>query len=93
MASRTFVLSTRHTAHSLEEFRSILAEISVNSIYYHMFDARLRLQSNTNDFSSWFASLGKPKLAEQVAKLDPYSYTLEGLRKRILVLTERYGKD
>ncbi len=93
MASRTFVLSTRHVAHSLDEFRSILAEISVNSIYYHMFDARLRLQSNTNDFSSWFASLGKPKLAEQVAKLDPYSYTLEGLRKRILVLTERYGKD
>lgn len=93
MASRTFVLSTNHVANSLEEFRNTLAGISVNSIYYHMFDARLRLQVGTNDFSRWFASLGKSQLAEQVARLDPYSYTLEGLRKRILVLTERYGKD
>jgi hypothetical protein len=93
MASRTFVLSTKHVAHSLEEFRSILASVGVNSIYYHMFDARLRLQNGTNDFSRWFVALGKPELAQQVSKLDPYRYTLEGLRKRILVLTERYGKD
>jgi hypothetical protein len=93
MASRTFVLSTRHVAHSLAEFRAILAEISVNVIYYHMFDARLRLQNGTNDFSRWFASLNKPELANQVSRLDPYSYTLEGLRKRILILSERYGKD
>jgi hypothetical protein len=93
MASRTFVLSTRHVAHTLDEFRTILAEISVNAIYYHMFDARLRLHNDTNDFSRWFDALGKPELANQVARLDPYSYTLEGLRKRILVLTERYAKD
>lgn len=93
MASRTFVLTTKHIAHTLAEFRAILAEISVNSIYYHMFDARLRLQGGTNDFSRWFTALGKPELATHVARLDPYSYTLEGLRKRILVLTERYGKD
>lgn len=95
MASRTFVLSTKHTANTMPEFRAILAEVGVNSIYYHMFDARLRLHDGvgTNDFSRWFSELGKPELAAQVARLDPYSYTLEGLRKRILVLTERYGKD
>jgi hypothetical protein len=93
MASRTFVLSTKHSAHTLKEFRAILAGIGVNSIYYHMFDARLRLQNGTNDFSLWFTALGKPELADQVSRLDPYSYTLEGLRKRILVLTERYDKD
>ncbi|RPH37270.1 hypothetical protein EHM92_03110 [bacterium] len=93
MASRTFVLTTNNVAHTLADFRTILAGISVNSIYYHMFDAKLRLQSGTNDFSRWFAALGKPELADQVSHLDPYRYTLEGLRKRILVLTERYDKD
>jgi hypothetical protein len=94
MASRTFVLTTKHIAHTMDEFRAILAGISVNSIYYHMFDARLRLQqSGMNDFSRWFAALGKQDLANQVSRLDPYRHTLEGLRKRILVLTERYGKD
>ena len=71
MASRTFVLTTKHIAHTLDEFRAILAGISVNSIYYHMFDARLRLQqSGTNDFSRWFAALGKQELANQVSRLD-----------------------
>jgi len=93
MASRTFVLTTGQTAHTLSEFRTIFAGISVSSIYYHMFDAKLRVQRGMNDFSRWFAELGKPDLAEQVARLDPYSYTLEGLRKRILVLTERYDKN
>ena len=93
MSARTFVLSTNRVACSLAEFRHILRDISVSSLYYHMFDARLRLQGGTNDFSRWFTALGKPELATHVARLDPYSYTLEGLRKRILVLTERYGKD
>jgi hypothetical protein len=93
MASRTFVLTTNHVAQSLAEFRHILRDISVNSLYYHMFDARLRLEASENDFSRWFKVLGKDRLAEETARLDPYSHTLEGLRKRILVLTERYGKD
>lgn len=93
MASRTFVLTTPHVAHSLGEFRHILRDISVNSLYFHMFDARLRLHSTDNDFSRWFASLGKEKLAQETASLDPYSHTLEGLRKRILVLTERHDTN
>ena len=91
MSARTFVLSTNRVACSLAEFRHILRDISVSSLYYHMFDARLRLHSTgENDFSKWFREMGKERLAEETANLDPYSHTLEGLRKRILVLTERY---
>jgi len=90
MSSQTFALSTPHVAHDLTEFAEILRRVSINSLYYHIFDARLRLEHDDNDFSLWFKSLGKPELAEGVRQLDPYSHTLEGLRKRILVMVKRH---
>jgi hypothetical protein len=93
MASQTFVLSTPFVAHNLTEFRDILQRISVNSLYYHIFDARLRLEQEENDFSFWFRGLGRSELADEVLRLDPYTYTLEGLRKRILVLAKKHDRD
>jgi hypothetical protein len=93
MCSRTFVLRTPHVAHNLEEFTEVLKRVSVNSLYYHIFDAKLRLEKGENDFSRWFRDMGKPELAERVARLDPYTYTLEGLRSRIIRLVEQYGKN
>ncbi|MBI5473057.1 MAG: hypothetical protein HY961_12005 [Ignavibacteriae bacterium] len=93
MASRVFVLPTDHVAHSLSEFLDILGRVSVNSLYYHIFDAKLRLAKRENDFSTWFATLGKDQLAEETRNLDPYTYTLEGLRKRMMVLVKKYDKD
>lgn len=90
MSSRTFVLKTDHVAHSLSEFSDVLKRVSVNSLYYHIFDAKLRLERGENDFSRWFRDLGKPELADKVARLDPYTYTLEGLRSRIIQLVEQY---
>ena len=90
MGSRTFVLGTPHVAHTLSEFREALKRVSVNSLYYHIFDAKLRLEKDENDFSRWFRDLGTSELAEKVARLDPYTYTLEGLRSRIIQLVEFY---
>jgi hypothetical protein len=90
MASRLFVLPTGYTAHDMAEFRDILSRISISSLYYHMFDARLRLGNGENDFSRWFRDQGLAGLAADVARLDPYRHTLEGLRKRILILSARY---
>lgn len=92
MASQTFALQTPYVAHSLGEFSDILQRVSVSSLYYHMFDARLRLEQGQNDFSRWFEELGRPELAQEVRQLDPYTYTLEGLRKRLLVLVRKYEK-
>lgn len=90
MACRTFVLPTHYVAHNVREFREVLARVSVNSLYYHIFDAKLRLGFGENDFSRWFDDGGLAALADQLRRLDPYTHTLEGLRKRILVMTKPY---
>ena len=93
MASRTYVLPTPHVAHNLAEFAGILGQVSVNSLYFHVFDAKLRLERGENDFSAWFRGLGKTELAEKSRRLDPYSHTLEGLRRGIIALVEKHGAD
>lgn len=93
MSSQTFALTTQYSAHNLKEFNDALQKVSVNSLYYHIFDAKLRLEQDENDFSVWFRGLGMADLAEEVLRLDPYSHTLEGLRKRILVMVKRHDTD
>jgi len=93
MASRTFVLGTRYAARTLSEFTDAVQKITVHSIYYHVFDARLRLEREENDFSAWFRLLGYEQLAREMLRLDPYTQTIEGLRKRIVQLVRRYDKD
>lgn len=93
MATRTFVLPTGLTARSLREFQEILRSLSVKSLYYHMFDARLRVAHGENDFSRWFRDLGYADLADAISRLDPYNHTLEGLRAHILDLVEEYATD
>jgi hypothetical protein len=92
MASRLFVLQTSLVARTLGEFIEHLKHVSVASLSYHVFDAHLRLENGENDFSRWFRALSMPALADEVIRLDPYTYTLEGLRKRLLVLVGRYDK-
>ena len=82
--SVSFVLPTNYQARSLEEFASILGKITVDSLYYHIFEARLRLERGMNDFSNWIQnSLGNKKLAADIARLDPYTYSMEDLREKI----------
>jgi hypothetical protein len=93
MASRMFVLQTPYVATGLGEFREVLQRVSVNSLYYHIFDAKLRLEKGENDFSRWFRDLGKVQLADELARLDPYTYTLEGLRNKIIKLVESHDSN
>lgn len=90
MKSVSFIFSTHHTAHDLQEFVSCLREITVDSLYFHIFEARLRLGHRTNDFSRWILeSIGDDKLAAAIASLDPYTNTLDELRALIIRLTEK----
>jgi len=93
VACRTFALPTPYIARTLAEFKDALERVSVNALYYHIFDAKLRLERGENDFSKWFNGIGKPDLAEEVRNLDPYSHTLEGLRKRIIVMVSRHDTN
>lgn len=89
MKSRTFIFPTPHSAHSLREFVESLKLVSINSIYFHMFESRLRLEKGTNDFSQWLKnSVHEAGLAQTITQMDPYTQTLEGLRMRICSLIE-----
>lgn len=90
MASRVFVLQTPYAASNLAEFLDALKRVSINAVYYHIFDAKLRLARGENDFSRWFRDAGMTALADDIARLDPYSYTLEGLRNEVLELGATY---
>ncbi|MFH2069659.1 MAG: DUF5752 family protein [Elusimicrobiota bacterium] len=94
MKSKSFVVPTVYTAHTLKEFHGILEKISINSLYFHIFESRLRLEKGTNDFSMWFtSSLNEKELADRIAKLDPYTQTLDSLRKKICKLIEHRLND
>lgn len=86
----SFVFSTPYVANDLKEFVEILRKIAIDSIYYHMFEARLRLEKKTNDFSLWIdGAIGDKELANKILKLDPYTYTLEELRKTIIRMVDK----
>jgi hypothetical protein len=93
MSCRTFILPTTHEARSLAEFRDIVEKISIDSIYFHVFEARLRLERGDNDFSDWFEELGETKLASELSRLDPYNVTLEGLRRIIVQKVGEHVQD
>lgn len=89
MKCRTFVLPTPHSASNLEEFAETIKKVSRHSLYFHVFESRLRVENEWNDFSYWLESnLGEKQLADKIAGLDPYTHTLEGLRKKIYSLVQ-----
>jgi len=93
MSCQTFVFPTPYVATTLREFRDALEKVSINTIYYHMFAARMRPELGNNDFSIWIRDSGYPDLATAIQALDPYSRTLEGLRKAVTRLIEDYVSD
>jgi len=87
--SISFVLPTDYLVYDLSEFKEVLKKVTTNSIYFHVFEARLRLGRKTNDFSNWIeTSLGDNELAQKISILNPYIYTLEELRSNIISLIE-----
>jgi len=87
---QTFVFPSGHVAHDLREFQDQVGRVTVQSLYFHMFEAPLRLKKEESDFVAWFKSIGEVELAKKVARLDPYTMTLDGLRKRIIRLAGDY---
>ncbi len=90
LSSRMFILPTPFVACSLEEFLDCLKRITIHSLYFHVFEARLRLKKADNDFSCWLRDAGYIDLAKDISRVDPYTYTLEGLRKRIISIVNSY---
>ena len=89
MDAVSFVLPTGHEARTLAEFADAIEEAGYGTIAYHLFEARLRVGADDNDFSRWLEmELDEREIARAIRRLDPYTYTLKGLRERLLQLVE-----
>lgn len=85
--ARIIALPTKLKAKNLKEFAKCLEEVERDVLFYHFFSSRLKFGSKgkyTDDFSVWIAKIGHPEIADKITDLNPYGYTLEGLRKEIL---------
>jgi len=89
MAVKTFVIDTGVEARNLQEFYEGVKKVPSRSVYFHMVQSRLLLGNPTNDFSLWLSEqLHESELAERISKLDPCTWSVEGLRNKICQMVE-----
>lgn len=85
MKTVSFIIPANLTAYDLREFLEVLKKITFDSLYFHIFEARLRLEKGDNDFANWIGtSLGDVELAGNLSRIDPYTYTLDELRRTLI---------
>jgi len=89
MRAVRFSLPTECAARDYAGFIKCLRSVSVSSLYLHVFEARLRPPYGVDDFSHWFrTNFNDEIIGKGISRLDPYSYTLESLRQRIILIIE-----
>jgi hypothetical protein len=89
--SKSFIMPTGLIAHDPKEFFHVMPEVTNVSLFFHFFEARLRLGRPTNDFSQWLTGRGEYVLARSIDNLDPYITTLDEFKKRIISLNGDKG--
>ncbi|HNW45710.1 MAG TPA: DUF5752 family protein [Elusimicrobiales bacterium] len=90
MRAIRYSLPTDCVARDYATFIECLRNVSASSLYLHVFEARLRPPYGVDDFSHWFSTnFNDEAIGREVSRLDPYSYTLEGLRQRIIRIIEK----
>ena len=88
-SSKIIVLPRQQLAANLAEFVAGLKQVSVHSIHYHFIEARLRRKLESNDFSIWLArDLGMEQEAERLNRIDIYTSTLDGVRRKIIQILQ-----
>jgi len=80
----TFVFPVGVWAKNLAEFLIAMKFVDNGCIYYHFYEARMRVADGTDDFSRWLQdSLLKKELAERIRAIDPFMHTTEEIRAHI----------
>lgn len=91
--STSVIVDTGVAAADLEGFIRALGRVTNRSLYYHLFEARLRLRRTDNDFSIWLREQMRDELlAAEISRLDISIQTLDQIRARLLlILGQRQG--
>ena len=87
--SQSFLMPTGLVAETPRDFFATMPLVSNVSLFFHFFEARLRLGRTTNDFSAWLAACGDPLRASAIDRLDPYLVSLDELRQQIVEIGGR----
>ena len=87
--AKSFIMPTGLVAHDVAEFFEQLPRVTKACLHFHFFEARLRLERPTNDFSRWLEDRGEVRLARAIERLNPYAMTLEELKHEIVKLGKR----
>lgn len=78
----TLIFPVGIRAKNLAEFLLAIKYIDPSSIYYHFYEARIRL--GIDDFSRWIEdTFRKKELVEKIRTIDPFMHSIEGIRERI----------
>lgn len=82
-------------ASNLAELFIAIRYIDAPSVYYHFYEAKMRLRSGIDDFSKWVEDgLGRRDLAAKIRNIDPLMHTLDGVREHLaLIVEEEVKKD
>ncbi len=87
--SHVIEVSTGLEARTLDEFRRCLADVDQSAIYLHALHARVMRHVSGGDFAQWLRDeLGRPALAEEIARINPYLGGLERIRQETLRLID-----
>lgn len=80
---------------NLAEFLIAIKYVDTGSIYYHFFEARMRLGGGIDDFSRWFEDvLEKNELAKKIRDIDLFMHDIEGIRGHIIeMITKEVARD
>ncbi|MBI5025332.1 MAG: hypothetical protein HZC12_01105 [Nitrospirae bacterium] len=85
----TIIFPTNVIANNLAEFLVAIRHIDAGSIYFHFYEARMRLGKEADDFTRWIEdTLGKKELASEIRNIDLFMFSIEGIRNHIAGMVE-----
>ncbi len=91
--AKSFIMPTGQVANDVPQFFQTIEQVSNTCLHFHFFEARLRLERPTNDFSLWLRGLGEARLARRIDRLNPYAMTLDELKHEIVKVGRRYRRQ
>jgi uncharacterized protein DUF5752 len=88
--AKSFIMPTGQVAATVPEFFQTIGQVTNTCLHFHFFEARLRLERPTNDFSQWLENLGETGLARKIDRLNPYTMSLDELKHEIVKMGRKY---